>query len=74
LLLLCSSTAIATTKAALFIALTEVLPKPRVFEHTKSEANTQGLSINDRKRRLSVGYATLARIAISIRGHPRTDE
>jgi hypothetical protein len=69
-----SSSAIAATNAALFIALTEVLPKLPVFENTKSEVNTQSLNINDRKRLLSVGYPTLAGIAISIRGHPRTVE
>ena len=49
LLRLCSSSATATTKAALFSALSEVPPKPPVFEHTKSEVNTQGLNINDRR-------------------------
>jgi hypothetical protein len=33
---LCSSSAPLTTKAALFIALGKVLPKPTVFEHTKA--------------------------------------
>jgi len=40
----------------------------------RTELNTQGLNSSDRKRLLSVGYPTLARIAISIRGHPRTVE
>ena len=74
LLLLCPWSATATTKAALFIALSEVLPVPPVFEPTESEVNTQGLNIIDKKRSLSVGYTTLSRIIISIRGHPRTVE
>jgi hypothetical protein len=40
LLRLCSSSATAATKAALLIALSEVLPKPVVFEHTKSVVKT----------------------------------
>ena len=38
------------------------VPKPLVFEYTKSEVNTRGLNINDRKRLLSVGYPTLLTI------------
>jgi hypothetical protein len=43
LLRVCSSSATATSKAALFIALSEVLPEPPVFEHTESEVTTQGV-------------------------------
>ena len=53
--------ATATTKAALFIALSEVLLKSPPRTHIKSEVNPQGLNISDRKRLLSVGYLTLAR-------------
>ena len=59
LLPLCSSSGAATTKTALFIALSQVLLKPPVFEHSKSEVNARGLNINDRKRLLSVGCPTL---------------
>src|ERR1700688_2159651 len=39
---------------------------------TSSCSPPQGLNISGRKRLLSVGYLTLTRIVISIRGHPRT--
>ena len=42
LLGLCSSSATATTEAALFVALSKVLPEPPDFEHTESEVTTQG--------------------------------
>jgi hypothetical protein len=45
------------------------------FDHSKGHVSLlspQGLNISDRKRLLSVRYPTLARIATSIRGHPRT--
>jgi hypothetical protein len=71
---LCVSIATATTITALLLALGNVPPKPPIFEHTKSEVNTDGLNINDGERWLSVGHQTLARIAISIRGHPRAVE
>ena len=70
----CTSNATATTIAAPSIALTEVPPKPPVFEHSKPEVNTQGQNINDRRRLLSVGYPTLSKITISTRGRPQTVE
>src|ERR1700730_1086419 len=45
-----------------------------VRPHSKTEVNRQGLNSSDRKRLLSVGYPTQARIAISIPDHPQTVE
>jgi hypothetical protein len=41
---------------------------------SESELNTQVLDAIGSEGLLSVGYPTKAGIAISIRGHPRTDE
>jgi hypothetical protein len=44
------------------------IPRRKAFPYSPP----QSLNISDRKRLLSAGYPTLTRIAISIRGHPRT--
>jgi hypothetical protein len=74
LLRTCASSAVATTNAALSIALSDVPPKSPVFEHCKPELNTQGPNINDRKRLLSVGYPTFSKLPILTRGRPQTVE
>jgi hypothetical protein len=56
---LCFSSATLATKAALFIALGEVLPESPVFEHTKCVVKTQVPNSNNRNTLLSVGYPTL---------------
>src|SRR5580700_11089327 len=55
-----------------FIPLNEVLRKSPLLEHTPKPKRIQDLS--DKTRVLSVGYPTLTRMAISIRGHLRTVE
>jgi hypothetical protein len=64
----------ATTKAALFLTLSEVLLRSGFRTHIKTEVNSKDLKITDRKELLSVGYPTLTAITISIRGRSRTLE
>jgi hypothetical protein len=60
-------------KSRLFIALGEVLHKSPLFEQTsKPKLDTTGLKITDSKKLLSVGYPTLARIAICRRNGPES--
>jgi hypothetical protein len=64
----------AMTKAALSLTERGSAQVTALKTHIKAEVNTQSLKTTDSKGLLSVGYPTMARITISIRGHPRAVE